>query len=143
MPALVIGETERAKIAEMIAYARAHPIPLEVVRQGAVSTESVLRLQDRKPGLERPASQHIVFPGGFRAAFSVEQQPMGFCSHLSISVMNRPTKGAMPHPAAVEMICREFGVPFPPDRGWTEEFEPGEYAINLLSLMTATDEGHA
>jgi hypothetical protein len=32
------------------------------------------------------------------------------------------------------MICREFGVPYPGDRMWLEEFDPGEFAINLLSL---------
>jgi hypothetical protein len=81
----------------------------------------------------------VAFPGGFHAAFSIEQQPAGFCSHLSISVER---KGKMPSLEAVQMIAEEFGVPFPPDKAWNEEFEPGQYAVNLLSLMAPTDEGH-
>lgn len=135
MAALIIGATEQAQINKLVAYAKAHPIPLDVIRAGAVPDTEMVRLQDRKPGFERPASQHVVLPGGFRAAFSIEQQPAGYCSHLSISVMGRAKKGAMPHPMAVAMICEAFGVPFPPDRGWTEEFDPGEFAVNLLSIL--------
>jgi hypothetical protein len=49
----------------------------------------------------------------------------------------------MPSLEAVKMIAEEFGVPFPPDKGWTEEFDPGEYAVNLLSLYAPAQEGRA
>lgn len=42
-----------------------------------------------------------------------------------------------------KMIAEEFGVPFPADKMWMEEFDPGEYAINLISLYAPTKEGHA
>lgn len=143
MAVLMIGAIERERIAEMVAYAKAHPILFDTIREGAVPFTDTVTLQDRKPGFERPPSQHVVFPGGYRAAFSIEQQSGGFCSHLSISVEGRAKKGMMPSPQAVAMICEEFGVPFPPDRGWTEEFDPGEFAINLLSLYAPTPEGNA
>jgi hypothetical protein len=143
MPVLIIGTTEREKIAAAIAYAKAHPIPIDTVRAGAVTNTSLLKLSDRKPGFERPPSQHVLFPGGYRAAFSVEQQPAGFCTHLSISVFGRSKKGLMPSLEAVKMIAEEFAVPFPPDRGWNEEFDPGEYAVNLLSLYQPTPESRA
>jgi hypothetical protein len=143
MSVLIIGATEREKIAEIIAYAKAHPIPIDIIRAGAVTDTTLLKLSDRKPGFERPPSQHVIFPGGFRAAFSIEQQPAGLCTHLSISVFGRSKKGMMPSLDAVKMIAEEFGVPFPPDRGWNEEFDPGEYAANLLSLYRPTPEGHA
>ena len=41
------------------------------------------------------------------------------------------------------MIAEEFGVPFPADKMWMEEFDPGEFAINLVSLYAPTKEGHA
>ena len=65
------------------------------------------------------------------------------CSHLSVSVFGRAKKGACPSPEAVQMIAEEFGVPFPADRMWMEEFDPGEFAINLVSLYAPTEEGHA
>ena len=143
MPVLIIGETERAKIAEVVAYAKAHPVLFETVRKGVVDDTDVLQLKDRVPGVERPPSAHVVFPGGYRAAFSIEQQPAGFCSHLSISVFGRSRKGMMPSLEVVQMLCEEFGVPFPPDKGWNEEFDPGEYAVNLLSLIEPTKGGNA
>jgi hypothetical protein len=143
MAVLMIGEAERAAIAKAVAYAKAHPILFSAMQEAIVSDKPTIRLEDRKPGFERPPSQHIMLPGGFRCAFSVEQQPAGFCSHLSISVEGRAKKGAMPHPAAVQMIAETFGVPFPADKMWIEEFDPGEFAINLVSLYEPAKEGQA
>jgi hypothetical protein len=142
MAMLLIGEAEQKRIAEMIIDARAHPIPLEVVRAGAAPDKPVIKLEERKPGLERPPSQHMIFPGGFRAALSVEEQPGGLYSHLSISVI-RDQPGAVPSWQAVSMIAQAFNVPFPADRMWMEEFDPGEFAVNLLSLFAPRQEGHA
>ncbi|MBT1509359.1 hypothetical protein KIP88_02495 [Bradyrhizobium sp. SRL28] len=143
MAVLIIGETERERIAELVAYAKAHPLTFDKMREAIVDERPLVRLKDRQPGHERPPSQHVEFPGGYRAAFSIEAQPAGFCTHLSISVFGRHKKGMMPSAEAVAMIAEEFGVPFPPDKGWTEEFDPGEYAVNLLSLYAPAQEGHA
>lgn len=143
MAVLMIGATEREQIAKMIAHAKAHPVLFEKMRDGIVDERAVLELKDRKPGHERPPSAHIVFPGGFRAAFSIEQQPPGLCTHLSISVEGRTKKGMMPAEPAVQMIAEEFGVAYPADKMWIEEFDPGEYAINLVSLYAPTPEGNA
>jgi hypothetical protein len=139
----MIGATEREKIAKMVAHAKAHPVLFDKVRDAAVGDQPVLVLQDRKPGTIRPPSQHIIFPGGYRAAFSIEQQPPGLCTHLSISVEGRSKKGMMPSEPAVQMIAEAFGVPYPADKMWIEEFDPGEYAINLVSLYHPTPEGNA
>lgn len=143
MAVLVISALERAKIAAAITYAKAHPITFEVLRAGAVPETDMIKLEDRKPGFERPESQHVEFPGGYRASLSIEQQPAGLCTHLSVSVFGRAKPGMMPSLQAVAMIAEEFGVPFPPDKGWTEEFDPGEFAVNLLSLYAPTPEGNA
>jgi hypothetical protein len=139
----MIGATEREKIAKIVAYAKAHPLTFDTLRKAVVADTEVLELKDRQPGHERPPSQHVIFPGGYRAAFSIEQQPPGLCTHLSISVFGRAKKGMMPSPQAVAAICEEFGVPFPPDKGWTEEFDPGEFAVNLVSLYAPTPQGRA
>jgi len=144
MAMLIVSAAERERAAEIIAEAKAHPVLFETVRHGVVDDTPLLRLKDRKPGIERPRSAHMMFPGGYRAAFSIEQQPAGMCSHLSISVEGRSRKGMMPSVEAVKAIAEVFGVPFPPNAGgWTEEFEPGEYAINLVSLYAPAQEGHA
>jgi hypothetical protein len=127
----------------MIAYAKAHPIRFETLRDGITPDSVMVKLADRKPGFERPPSQHIIFPGGYRAAFSVEDQPSGLCTHLSVSVINRPKKGMMPSPEAVQMIAETFGVSYPADKMWMEEFDPGEFAVNLVSLYAPKQEGHA
>src|SRR4051812_35973987 len=105
MAVLMVGVTERERIAEVIAYAKANPVPLELVKQGIADRTDVLELKDRKLGFARPPSAHMEFPGGYRAAFSIEQQPepVGRCSHLSISVAGRSVKGAMPGVEAVKM----------------------------------------
>ena len=143
MAVLIIGATERKRIAEIIAHAKAHPLSFDQFREAIVDETPLLKLADRKPGFERPPSAHVTFPGNYRAAFSIEQQPAGLCSHLSISVFGRPRRGMMPSLEAVKMICEEFGVPFPPDKGWNEEYEPGEFAINMVSLYQPTTEGQA
>ena len=143
MAVLIIGATEREKIAEIVAYAKAHPLTFDVLRKSIAGDTTILKLEDRQPGHERPPSQHMIFPGGYRAAFSIEQQPPGLCTHLSISVMGRAKKGMMPNPAAVGMIAEEFGVPYPADKMWIEEFDPGEFAINLVSLYAPAQEGRA
>jgi hypothetical protein len=143
MAILLIGETEAKRVAEIVAYAKAHPLSFETIREGAVPETETVRLKDRKPGFERPRSQHIMFPGGYHAAFSIEEQAFGLCTHLSISVEGRAKKGMMPSPQAVQMIAETFGVPFPADKMWQEEFDPGEFAVNLLSLYAPKEEGHA
>jgi hypothetical protein len=141
MTILMIGTTERERIAEMIAYAKAHPVTFDF--RNVATDKPVLELKDRPPGMERPPSQHLVLPGGYRCAFSIEQQPAGLCTHLSISVEGRAKKGMMPSPPAVQMIAEEYGVPYPADKMWLEEFDPGEFAVNLVSLYAPAQEGHA
>ena len=144
MAVLMIGATEREKITKVIAYAKAHPVLFSLIRQGVVDDSPVLKLEDRKNvDTVRPASAHILFPGGYRAAFSIEEQPSGLCTHLSVSVESHSKKGIMPSPEAVAIIAEEFGVSYPADKVWLEEFEPGEFAINLVSLFSPTPEDRA
>jgi hypothetical protein len=142
MTVLVIGTKERERIKEIIEHARTHVIPLALIKQAipADKMPNDLTLADREghENLVRPPSAHVMFPGGIRAAFSIEMQPppVELCSHLSISA---PMPGRMPSVPAVKMICEEFGVPFPPDvMGWNEEFDPGHFAVNLLSVWRDT-----
>ena len=53
MSILIVGATEREKIAEIIAHAKANPVTFDTVRQGIVSDTPLLRLKDRVPGDNR------------------------------------------------------------------------------------------
>lgn len=130
MTALFINDEVRAHIRAMIERAEAHPISIDTIVAGKIDDQgkSVIELTDRKPGFERPASEHLMIPAGFRVALSIEEQPAGWCKHLSISV---PKPGKIPTHEAAAMIADEFGFQRI-DMQWLEEFEPGHHAVNLI-----------
>jgi hypothetical protein len=58
--------------------------------------------------------------------------------HLSISVEGGKAS-AMPNPVVILELAKAFGFSVPKafesfERVWTEEYEPGKWAINLLQL---------
>lgn len=130
--ALIIQEETQTEINAAIARARLKPIPIERLRAGAVDAE-IIGLADRKPGFERgTASEYVEIPIGYRAAISFEHQPPGLCRHLSISV---DTPGMIPNLPAVRMIAEAFGMGATgPERLWMEEFAPGHFAVNLITV---------
>lgn len=133
MGALIVTPEIKAEIAEKIALARKNPVPVELLQAGAVGGPTIT-LKDRKPGIERPPSQHVIL-GTYRAAISFEQQPVGLCRHLSISALK---PGTLPHRVVLEEIAALFGIDGsrPPLAGhiWFEEFDPGHYAVNFLQI---------
>lgn len=132
MSVLIIDDRIKAAIEAAIEKARGKPISLEMLKAGAIKIKKhTLTLAERKPGFERPFSEHISF-GSYLAAISFEQQPSGLHKHLSISA---PKPGTIPTPLVVETIAKEFGLAtFPPKDGriWLEEFEPGHHAVNII-----------
>jgi hypothetical protein len=147
MAIVLIGSKETTEIAAAIERARAHPVPLSLVRAGAVEDKPVIKLADRKPGYERPRPpEEVLIPIGYRANVSVEEQPSGLFLHLSISVERADPK-LMPSVAATTMIADAFGVDYRTTlrQGliWMEEYDPGRYAINLMKLIVSRQEGHA
>lgn len=147
MAELILGPRELERMWEIVSYARANPIQIDRVREGAVTGDpDVIELKDRKPGFVRPATQHMVFSTvdgrQFRAAFSIEQQPAGLCKHLSVSTFG-PKKGILPLQNVVYQIAALFGLSMPFDKVWREEYDVGAYALNMLSLCAPTHEGNA
>lgn len=134
--ALVMTPDTQAEIDALIVRARRDPVIF--MKSFGLEHMTSVPLDARPPGYERPPSSHVLIPIGYRAAFSFEQQPIGLCRHLSVS-----HEGAMPSEAAVAEIARMFGfTAFPPTRGeiktsfriWIEEFDPGEWAVNIVEL---------
>jgi hypothetical protein len=143
MSVLIIDDAVRLAVAETIERARRKPIPWGKVAMFG-DEKPHLKLEDRPPGFDRSAHrpQHLKI-GSYICAFSVEQQPIGFVRHLSVSVRRR---GKLPNFPAMQMIAELFGFDdFPPTKGrlWVEEFEPGHEAINVAEVMSEQQAGHA
>lgn len=131
---LMMSDEIRAQISSAIERARQKPIGPQTVKDNAFAGDPrVATLADRKPGFARTeASENVLIPMGYRAAVSVEHQPVGLCLHLSVSV---DTPGKLPSVPAVQLIAEAFGI----DSGntmssWLEEFEPGHFAVNVVAL---------
>jgi hypothetical protein len=139
----MIGPKERERIAKIICDAKTHLLSIEALRGDPVDETALLELKDNKPGSERAQSQHVILPAGFRVAYSVEAQQAGLCSHLSVTVIGKSVRGAMPSAAALKVICQEFGAPYPPHRIWSEEFDHGESTVHLVSIYAPATTGTA
>ncbi len=121
MRALIINEEVKARIAEVIAYARRNVVTPEE-GQKTIQTDNAV---GDEPG-------HVCrIPDGFRCAFSFDEVPqMGLCRHLSVSVSG----DKWPHEVAVSEIAKLFGIQFDPQKPgkcamWLEK---DVRAVNLL-----------
>lgn len=137
MRILAINDEVRARIKTAMERARMHPLHYSVfsdaLKPSAPPLVPVINLKDIKPGFKRPVkSQRVRIPFGYDVCYSVEEQPDGLAGHISISVVD---VGMMPSPEATERIASEFGITIPPDKAWIEEFAPGHYAVNVVSLL--------
>lgn len=131
MRPLIITPEKQDEIAAAVRRAEANPISFEKLRAGAVEpSKTEIALSDRKPGYERPPSEHVLIPIGYRAAFSIEDQPVGLCHHISVSV-EQP--GKLPSKDAVIMIAAAYGITRA-DSIWLEEFDPGHQAVNVIMV---------
>jgi hypothetical protein len=130
MSALIIGETQRALIAELRALAAANPFDARTIK--ATADKDIAAYRDMMRTLT------VELPVGYAVTYSHEIQPKapppGLCHHISVSV-DRPH--LMPSPEAVEMILAEFGMqPLKTSSGvWIEDVRPGEKAVNVLQLV--------
>lgn len=93
LPLLMTPEIEEA-IKAVAVHAEAHPMTSEQMENGPAPGDDPAYVVD--------------IPFGFRAVFTVDEQPDGRrYRHLSLSVarLNR-----CPHPAAIEMLMPHFGM---------------------------------
>lgn len=141
---LLLTETEGKAIREAIAWARANPVPWDVVKgtvpNAAAADRPIIKLADRPAGHKRPPSRTIDLPGGSRVSISCEQQPAGTCLHLSLSTGTPQT--SLPEPMAMAAILVIGGVDprqAAAAHSWIEEFtvngRPGGHALNMLLLI--------
>lgn len=142
--ALILGKKEEGEMRAAFNRARTHPIPWEVLQHKIVPQQNVdvLTLDNRKPGQdERPASEQVLIPVGYRMAVSFERQPSGLLAHFSFSVEQR---GKLPNPVAVQMLLDVLGFDlYKCEANWQEEFlidgKPGGLAVNVLFMVEPSD----
>lgn len=136
MRPLIITDDDKRAIAEAIRMAAERPMTLAQVSAEPRFAEqkTSYTLADRTgPVAAGRNTQNVQLWKGYRVALTFEEQPLGMCKHLSISV-DEP--GSMPNPHAVAMICDAYGVRFPPvGRMWLEEFAKGHSAVNVVDLI--------
>jgi hypothetical protein len=128
MRALVIGETEKAKIAELRQTAAAN-----VMDAAAMRTASGKDIRAYRQMMEELS---IELPRGFLVTYSHDRHPdpYGVVRHISVSV-DRANR--VPHPAAVDMILEAFGMqPIGESVSvWIEDVGKREKAINVVQRL--------
>lgn len=132
MQALTLDDDTLARVKALLEYGEANPISMEDLQTFLVAHEGRAAIGDL-PG------RSTQVPLGFRISFSVEQQPAGWCKHLSISC-----QGKLPHPVAAVQIMQLFKMrPFSlnlldPGRKDTcvyQEQNEANHSINILQLL--------
>ena len=103
MPTLLkLGETELAKVAAVLAYAKASP-----------TTEAQLKaiMAGDHPSADQYLEHQFVWPIGFKCVFNYEHQPnLGLCRHLSVRVYDKSNpEPQIPAPHAMNKIGQAFG----------------------------------
>jgi hypothetical protein len=123
MRALLLDEEAQEKIARCRRYAE----------ENRLSMERILQLNDeRKSPGEADPNYLCEVRFGYRICFTIEQQQVGWCRHISISV---DTPGMFPNVFAVDLLLSEFGFRGSIQRGGVIKYLEAETAINVLELF--------
>lgn len=128
---LIIDADTRAAIARLIAYAEAHPQNIHRIFKAMVNQATAAGNLDPK---------HVcVIKIGYRCVYTIDEQPVGRCRHLSVSVLG---DGCAPNEYAVLELMKNFGF-----RGgfkdvlrmYTEEIGDNKIAVNVIQLCDDKD----
>jgi hypothetical protein len=123
--ALYIDDDIVAKAQAVQAYAIEHR---ETLRQIAA------RMSTNAPGPGNDENHVLFIPAGYRVVYSIEQQQVGWCQHISISV---DTPGMWPSQESVSRILKElFGILWNPNPKRPNQSQP-DAAIQLWQEESA------
>ena len=95
---LVLDNNAKQLVAAVVAYAELNRIPLGMMKQLAANSGQV--------AVGDNPNRCCIIPFGYRCAFSIEEQPAGWCRHISISVDGN---GVAPNEIAVQELIKLFG----------------------------------
>jgi hypothetical protein len=134
---LILGETQRAALAQLRQKAAAEPIDVLAVIERCKSPRG------QAEHLKRMETYSIEIPTAFVVTFSIETgHPSGTCRHMSMSSERR---GRTPTPEAVWMIAEELGFHGGLERCsvWKEDIGQGDVAINVAQPIAVTEAARA
>ena len=122
MRILQIDESTRQDIQKAIAYAESHKFT-------TLDIKRIINGQGKPAGDDPGFVTHI--HDGYRVVYSLEEQPIGWCKHISISV---EALGKYPHELAVKEILKEFGMDsnFEDSENVLQMWLEEDRAINIL-----------
>ena len=80
--------------------------------------------------------EHVHIHDGYRVIYSIEEHPIGLCTHISISV---ESKTKYPHEMAVETILKAFEIP-PIKENLAVWLDKEWKAVNLLHKKADKDD---
>ena len=102
MRLLQIDSDVRGQIKKALEYAKGHKFTLSQLN---CIIEGGAEAENQAAGFDPGFVTHI--HDGYRVVYSLEEQPIGLCKHISISV---EAPGKLPHELAVKEILKEFGM---------------------------------
>jgi len=123
---LAIDEQIRGFIERVLNYAEENKISFDMTKEMIAGT---------RPPIGDNRNYVCYIPVGFRVAYSIEEQPCGWCRHMSVSVS---TKDRVPSIPAVEMLMKEFGFEGTINdqlHVGMEDIGEGHRAVNVLAMI--------
>lgn len=123
MAILILDDRAKERIEKIIDYAHRHPLSMDDMLD-------IMNKAQEPPG-NNP--EHVTIIGNVKCVYSEEQQNVGLCKHLSISVNN---PGSLPNPEIVKQILLLFNIHTKLEECMVdlEEFAPGHQAVNIVEL---------
>jgi len=98
MRLLQINDETNEDIAKVVKYANEHKFTIDQMK--------LLMAGDIEPPGDNP-DYMLYINNGYRVVYSLEEQPIGWCHHISISV---DKEKKYPHGIATQMIMGAFGM---------------------------------
>lgn len=97
MQNLVIDDRTKSEIARIKKYSEEHRIPMDQI---------IATIKDPEKSVGNDPEHCCILSEGYKAVFSIEEQPSGFCRHFSLSVDD---ERSLPSPPSFEAIMKELG----------------------------------
>ena len=128
MRILKIDAADRDEIRKATDYAKSHKFDLTEIKR-------IMEGKAQAAGFDAGFVTYL--HNGYRVVYSLEEQPVGWCHHISISIEER---GKLPHPEAIRMILGEFGMDsdFEDSPKMLELWIEDARAINILQKVEGT-----
>ena len=98
MRPLVIDEAARRRITDVLCFAEENRI---------TKSELMEIIETNGPAVGDDENRCCYLDHGFKIVYSIEEQPVGWCHHISVSVA---AIDKLPNVEAVSLIMSEFGI---------------------------------